>query len=51
MAKLRESACELILKEAGGAVGDKGFIGTDWRQSLRTQATTTLEVGPGIDHH
>ena len=30
MAKLKESACESILKGAGGVVGDKGFIGTDY---------------------
>jgi len=30
MAKLRESGCESILKAAGGVVGDKGFIGTDY---------------------
>ena len=30
MAKLRESGCESVLKEAGGTVGDKGFIGTDY---------------------
>ena len=30
MAKLKESACETILKAAGGVLGDKGFIGTDY---------------------
>jgi hypothetical protein len=30
MAKLKNSGCESILKGAGGAVGDKGFIGTDY---------------------
>jgi hypothetical protein len=30
MAKLNESGCEAILKAAGGVVGDKGFIGTDY---------------------
>jgi hypothetical protein len=30
MAKLEESECELILKLAGDAIGDKGFIGTDY---------------------
>ena len=30
MAKLKESVCEAILKTAGGVIGDKGFIGTDY---------------------
>jgi hypothetical protein len=30
MAKLKGSACETILKLAGGVLGDKGFIGTDY---------------------
>jgi len=30
MAKLKGSAVEEILKEAGGVFGDKGFIGTDY---------------------
>lgn len=30
MAKLKASACETILKTAGGVFGDKGFIGTDY---------------------
>jgi hypothetical protein len=30
MAKLKESECETILKRAGGVIGDKGFIGTDY---------------------
>jgi DDE superfamily endonuclease len=30
MAKLKESDCERILKAAGGVLGDKGFIGTDY---------------------
>jgi hypothetical protein len=30
MAKLKESECETILKAAGGVIGDKGFIGTDY---------------------
>jgi len=30
MAKLKASGCEAILKAAGGVVGDKGFIGTDY---------------------
>jgi DDE superfamily endonuclease/Helix-turn-helix of DDE superfamily endonuclease len=30
MAKLKESECEAILKAAGGVVGDKGFIGTEY---------------------
>jgi hypothetical protein len=30
MAKLKGSKCERILKEAGGVIGDKGFIGTDY---------------------
>lgn len=30
MAKLKESVCEKILKAAGGVLGDKGFIGTDY---------------------
>lgn len=30
MAKLKESAVEKVLKEAGGVFGDKGFIGTDY---------------------
>jgi DDE superfamily endonuclease len=30
MAKLKASAVEKILKEAGGVFGDKGFIGTDY---------------------
>lgn len=30
MAKLKGSDCEMILKAAGGAFGDKGFIGTDY---------------------
>jgi len=30
MAKLKESECEKILKQAGGVIGDKGFIGTDY---------------------
>ena len=30
MTKLRESVCERILKAAGGVLGDKGFIGTDY---------------------
>ena len=30
MAKLKDSECETILKAAGGVVGDKGFIGTDY---------------------
>ena len=30
MAKLKGSAVEKILKEAGGVFGDKGFIGTDY---------------------
>jgi hypothetical protein len=30
MAKLKDSECETILKTAGGAIGDKGFIGTDY---------------------
>jgi DDE superfamily endonuclease/Helix-turn-helix of DDE superfamily endonuclease len=30
MAKLKDSECEAILKAAGGAFGDKGFIGADY---------------------
>jgi hypothetical protein len=30
MAKLKGSDCETILKLAGGVIGDKGFIGTDY---------------------
>jgi len=30
MAKLKETECEKILKQAGGVIGDKGFIGTDY---------------------
>jgi hypothetical protein len=30
MAKLKDSECETILKAAGGVIGDKGFIGTDY---------------------
>jgi hypothetical protein len=30
MAKLKGSVCESILQGAGGVVGDKGFIGTDY---------------------
>jgi DDE superfamily endonuclease/Helix-turn-helix of DDE superfamily endonuclease len=30
MAKLKGSECEMILKMAGGVIGDKGFIGTDY---------------------
>jgi hypothetical protein len=30
MARLKGSDVEKILKEAGGAFGDKGFIGTDY---------------------
>jgi len=30
MAKLEGSECEMILKLAGDAIGDKGFIGTDY---------------------
>jgi hypothetical protein len=30
MAKLKGSECEMILKLAGGVIGDKGFIGTDY---------------------
>jgi DDE superfamily endonuclease/Helix-turn-helix of DDE superfamily endonuclease len=30
MAKLKGSECEAILKAAGGVIGDKGFIGTDY---------------------
>jgi hypothetical protein len=30
MARLKGSECELILKRAGGVIGDKGFIGTDY---------------------
>jgi hypothetical protein len=30
MAKLKESSCEMILRLAGGAIGDKGFIGADY---------------------
>ena len=30
MAKLKGSECEMILKLAGDAIGDKGFIGTDY---------------------
>lgn len=30
MAKLRDSECETILQAAGGVLGDKGFIGTDY---------------------
>lgn len=30
MAKLKDSDTEKILKEAGGVLGDKGFIGTDY---------------------
>jgi hypothetical protein len=30
MAKLKESECEMILKLAGDAIGDKGFIGIDY---------------------
>jgi hypothetical protein len=30
MAKLKGSECEMILKAAGGVIGDKGFIGTDY---------------------
>ena len=30
MAKLKGSECEMILKLASGAIGDKGFIGTDY---------------------
>lgn len=30
MAKLKYSECEVILKTAGGVIGDKGFIGTDY---------------------
>jgi DDE superfamily endonuclease len=30
MAKLKESDCEGILTMAGGVIGDKGFIGTDY---------------------
>jgi hypothetical protein len=31
MAKLKGSECEMILKLASDAIGDKGFIGTDYR--------------------
>ena len=34
MAKLKGSAVEKILKEAGGVFGDKGFIGTDYITTL-----------------
>jgi len=30
MGKLKDSECEKILKQAGGVIGDKGFIGTDY---------------------
>jgi hypothetical protein len=30
MTKLKGSECEVILKTAGGAIGDKGLIGTDY---------------------
>jgi DDE superfamily endonuclease len=30
LAKLKDSECETILKRAGGVIGDKGFIGTDY---------------------
>ena len=30
MAKLKGSECAMILKQAGGVIGDKGFIGTDY---------------------
>jgi hypothetical protein len=30
MAKLKWSSCEMILKLAGGVIGDEGFIGTDY---------------------
>src|ERR1700678_3320334 len=30
MAKLKGTECETILKRAGGVIGDKGFIGTDY---------------------
>ena len=30
MAKLKGEECESILKRAGGVIGDKGFIGTDY---------------------
>jgi hypothetical protein len=30
MAKLKDSECEVIPKTAGGVIGDKGFIGTDY---------------------
>jgi DDE superfamily endonuclease len=30
MAKLRGSECEIILQLAGDAIGDKGFMGTDY---------------------
>jgi DDE superfamily endonuclease len=30
MARLKGSGCEVILKRAGGVIGDKGFIGTDY---------------------
>lgn len=30
MAKLTDSDCETVLKAAGGVLGDKGFIGTDY---------------------
>lgn len=30
MAKLKGSECEMILRQAGGVFGDKGFIGTDY---------------------
>jgi hypothetical protein len=30
MAKLKDSSCEMILRLAGGVIGDKGFIGTDY---------------------
>src|SRR6266496_4575175 len=34
MAKLKDSECEMILKIAGGVIGDKGFIGTDYINTL-----------------
>lgn len=40
MSKLKESVCEALLKRAGGAIGDKGFIGTDY-------ITTPVRKPPG----
>ena len=47
MAKLKGSDAEKILKKAGGVLGDKGFIGTDYITNPHPQAGMPRAIAMG----